>query len=198
MRVIGFTHLITTGGRPHTPGAFCWVTGAPPQTNGISTCSIQHHPHTFRPQKLQKKMRELEKQINQKIFTSLLRAPQTMPRKKKGDADATGTADVRTVFTTTTPLRDITNTTSSAQRVFSPLPQTAPASRGLKFGQIQGPERAGGGAAGRTRVTQRSTSPSSEVGDDVLYSGTCALYICAHLGASDHFLCVCRRRRRRV
>ena len=96
-----------------------------------------------------------------------------MPRKKKGSADAVGNADVRTFFTVTTPLRDITNTASSAQLASPPPLRTAPAAKQLKFSQIQEAARTGGGAAGRTRVTQRSASPSSDIGEAVQYSGIC-------------------------
>ena len=141
--------------------------------------------------------RKLQKIKTQKIFTSLFRAPQTMPRKKKGEGDATGTADVRTFFTTTTPLRDITNTTSSAQRASTPPLRTAPAQKSLKFGQIQEAARTAGSAAVRRRITQRSSSPASDegAGEAVEYSGNC---LCAvhHLSAFSPFFCVCRRRRR--
>jgi hypothetical protein len=82
MRVIGFTHLITTGGRPHTPGAFCWVTGAPPHTNGISHCSIQFHPHTFPNAETQKKMRETRKNKYMKKFS----LPSFVPHKQTNNA----------------------------------------------------------------------------------------------------------------
>jgi hypothetical protein len=126
-----------------------------------------------RTRKLQKKHKntETQKKINiQKIFTSLFRAPQRMPRKKKGTEDAAGSADVRSFFAATTPLRNITNTAASTQSASPPPLRTAPASRGLKFGQIHDSARAGASAAARKRITRRSSSPSSD-GEEVQYSG---------------------------
>lgn len=96
-----------------------------------------------------------------------------MPRKKKDSADAAGSADVRSFFATATPLRNISNTVASPQPASSPPLRAGTAVRGLKFGQIHenGGARARGG--GTTRLTQRDTSPLSDNGEEVQYSGIC-------------------------
>jgi hypothetical protein len=155
----------------------------------------------YSKKKFQKK---ISKKIQKKIldfphffggFPSFV--PHRMPRKKKDTAlSGAGSANITAFFSAATQLTAPTTSNNS------PAAQAATAAATPKSHQIHGTGgsaggRAGGSATVRTRITQRSTSPSSAAGEDVQYSGTCLCTVHAFERIFTIF-CMCRRRRRRA
>lgn len=88
-----------------------------------------------------------------------------MPRKMK-DAPAQAGGGIKAFFNSTTPLKDISNSTPAPPTIAATVRAKTAVVRNLKLQQIQG------GAAGiGGRAAQMPGSPPGE--DEVLHSGTC-------------------------
>lgn len=102
----------------------------------------------------------------------------TMPRKGSPAASGSGHANIRAFFTASTPLREVTNNTTT---ISAAQPQrAAPAAANPESNQIhaaRGNARANAGGSAHRVQRQRA----EEEGEEVDYSGTCPciLHVCS-------------------
>lgn len=89
----------------------------------------------------------------------------SMPPKKAKNAPVQSGASIKAFFSSTTPLKNITNSAPAPATTAPPVRAKTGAVRNLKLHQIQGSTAGSGG-----RAAQMPGSPPGE--DDVLHSGT--------------------------